>query len=354
MGVELDLELLHALVTAAGPAGMEGQVAEVIRSHPVAQEAAGVEEDLLGNLILDLGGSGPVLLIDAHMDEVGFMVRLVDSAGFIRVIPLGGMDAQTASGQRVIIHSGSGIKVPGIIGHLPPHVSSEDGGGKPGRISDLYIDTGLEPGQVKDLVSPGDTVVFPDVWEVSGSSVMARALDDRVGLFVILEALKRLKGKRWQPKDYRLYVSFTVQEENGLKGAGPVAERIRPVAALAVEGTVANDVPGVSEDRVLARLGHGPEIRLSDGRFLADRRLCRFLADTAWQAGIRHQIVVKEVGGTNAGMFQVRALGCMAGALSVPVRYIHAPCGIARLSDIEGAVQLLAAFLEEARGLMGS
>jgi endoglucanase len=352
----MDLDLLKALVTVPGLPGWEEPVRRVIKGTDVAARAVDVEEDDLGSLMLDLGGEGERLLLDAHMDEVGFMVRHVDEAGFIRFIPLGGMDAQVVLGQRVVIHAARGQRqIAGVIGQIPPHLSKA--GSRPQGapdMADLYVDTGLEPEVVRDLIRPGDYISFPDVWECNGGAVMARALDDRIGIFVILEALGRLIDSGFRPKGFRLALSFTVQEENGLKGAGPVMERLRPRVAIAVEGTVCNDVPGVPEHKILARAGAGPEIRLSDGRFLADRPLSDLLVDTASKAGIRHQVVVKDVGGTNAGLFQKWASGCRAGALSVPVRYIHGPCGIARIRDIEETIGLLSGFLERAGELFGA
>lgn len=351
----MDLDLLKALVTAPGLPGWEAPVRRLIKETDVASMAVGMEEDELGSLVFDFGGEGERLLLDAHMDEVGFMVRHVDGAGFIRFIPLGGMDARVVLGQRVVIHALRGQRrVAGVIGQIPPHLS-KGGSGSQGTpdMADLYVDTGLEPEAVRDLVTPGDYISFPDIWECSGGAVMARALDDRIGIFVILEALGRLFESGFRPEGYRLAISFTVQEENGLKGAGPVMERLRPRVAIAVEGTVCNDVPGVPEHKILARAGAGPEIRLSDGRFLADRVLADLFVDTAIKGGIRHQVVVKDVGGTNAGLFQKWASGCRAGALSVPVRYIHGPCGIARICDIEETIRLLSGLLERAGELFG-
>ncbi len=335
----LDWRLLARLCEAPGVSGAEEAVAEVFL-EALKQNFSEIESerDNLGNIIFHLPAPGQRLLLDAHLDEVGFMVRKVEKEGFVRVIPIGGIDPRVCYGQQVVIWGKEPLY--GIFATTPPHLSVKKPSGEVPPVEEMIIDTGLGD-QILDLVSIGDPVTFASGFRLSGPAIMARALDDRLGLFVMVEALKRVR----QPA-YDLYLVASVSEEVGLKGAQVVGERIRPHLAIALEGTVASDLPGTPEAQVLARLGGGPEIRLSDARFLADRRLTKALVGVAQAARLPYQLVVKNRGGTNAAVFQLSALGARATAISVPVRYLHAPWGLATKSDIEAAVALVAKIIE--------
>jgi putative aminopeptidase FrvX len=337
----MDFDLLRRLIEAPGIPGREEAVRAIVHGC-LSELCTEISIDRLGNLTARLAGAGPRLVLDAHMDEVGLMVQHVDEAGFLRVVTVGGLDPRVLYGQPVIVW---GVEtLPGVIGAIPPHLLGKDESQKDRvvPIEDLFVDLGLPAAEVADLVRVGDPVTFAVNWVENRSSVQAKALDDRVGLFVMMEALQQVSRPRCD-----LYVVASVQEEAGLRGVGPVARRIDPDLVVALEGTVANDLPGVPPQRVFARLGHGPEIRLSDGRFLADRTWSAFIVDLCREAAIPHQVVVKKVGGTNAAALQVEGTGARAAALSVPVRYIHAPVGIAWKADIEAAVSLTARLLEE-------
>ncbi len=339
----MDISLLKRLTMAPGISGGEGAVRDIVEEI-LKGLAPEVNTDAMGSLIARVPGEGPRLLIDAHMDEVGLMVQYVDELGFIRVITVGGIDPRVLYGQSVIVW---GTKpLPGIIGSVPPHLLCEKEGQKERVIpvDELFIDLGLHPEEVRSYVKVGDPVTFPGTWSENDGFLQAKAFDDRAGLFVMLEALRLI------PKpECDLYLVASVQEEVGLKGAGPVARRIDPDLVLALEGTMANDLPGVPSHLIFARLGEGPEIRLSDGRFLADRAWSNFLIHLAGEAEIPHQVVVKKVGGTNAAALQVEGTGARAAALSVPVRYIHAPVSLLNKSDLEAAIALVARVFKEVK-----
>ncbi|WP_456430961.1 M42 family metallopeptidase [Thermosulfuriphilus sp.] len=334
----LDWSLLERLCKAPGVPGAEEAVAEmVIETISQILPEAEFERDALGNVIFHRPGPGPRLLLDAHLDEVGFLVRKIEKGGFVRVIPIGGIDPRVCYGQQVVIWGEK--PVIGIFVATPPHLR------EPTRevpeIDEMLIDTGLGS-EVEKVLSVGDPVTFASGFKETPFSIMARALDDRVGLFVMIEALKRVPQTT-----YDLYLLASVSEEIGLKGAKVAGERIRPQLAICLEGTMATDIPGTPESKITARLGRGPEIRMADARFLADRALCQKLAQVAQEAGIPYQLVVKNKGGTNAAALQLAALGVRATAVSVPVRYIHAPWTLALKADIEATVSLIACFLED-------
>ncbi len=332
----MNTDLLKDLTHTPGISGQEELVRALIKKV-LLDLTFSVTIDPMGNLIGHLPGKGPKLLIDAHMDEVGMMVQHIHEEGFIRFICIGGIDHETLHGQPVIIWGSEG-SIPGVIGAPPPHITNHERDGKgPGtEPGSLFIDTGLSGMEVKERIAIGDQITFQAPWYDDGHVIQAKALDDRLGLFVMLEALSPFKEV---PCD--LYVVASVQEEIGLRGAAPVARRIKPDLAISIEGTVANDLPGVPPERRLCRLGAGPEIRLSDGRFLAHRRWSEFIATIARESGIDHQIMVKKIGGTNAAALQNAGTGAQSAVISVPVRYIHGPLGIARHDDIMASIKLL-------------
>nr|HDN00882.1 M42 family peptidase [Deltaproteobacteria bacterium] len=337
----MDISLLKRLTMAPGIPGGEGVVRDIVEEI-LRGLTAEIITDAMGSLVARVPGEGPKLLIDAHMDEVGLMVQHIDELGFIKVITVGGIDPRVLYGQSVIVWGTRPLQ--GIIGSVAPHLLSEKDGQKERIIpvDELFIDLGLHPKDVGSYVRVGDPVTFPGAWSENEDFLQAKAFDDRAGLFVMLEALKRV------PKPgCELYLVASAQEEMGLKGAGPVARSIDPDLVLALEGTMANDLPGVPSHRVFARLGKGPEIRLSDGRFLADRAWSNFLIHLAEEAGIPYQVVVKKVGGTNAAALQVEGTGARAAALSVPVRYIHAPVSLLNRSDLKAAIALVARVIKE-------
>lgn len=344
MIIAMNFDLLKRLVEAPGVPGQEGKVREIV-IDALCGPGYEMETDPLGNLVIHIPGSGPRVLLDAHLDEVGFLVQSVDPAtGFIRFVTAGGVDPRVAYGQPVIVWGHETLR--GAIGAVPPHLLSGKNGDmeRVPAVEDLFIDTGLPADRIRANVSPGDQITFLPNWHLDQDAVQGKALDDRIGLFVMIEAVRASRDMACD-----LYLTASVQEEAGLRGAGPLTRRIVPDIAIAIEGTIANDLPGVPQHKTLARLGEGPEIRLSDGRFIADQAISSFLVRCAQDAGIPHQVVVKKVGGTNAAAFQVEGTGARATALSVPVRYIHSPVCIARRADMENTATLLREFLRRVR-----
>lgn len=333
----MNIEFLKRLTGLPAVSGDEGQLAQVLIEY---FESLGLsaEKDCLGNLVVHLPGNGPRLLLDAHMDEVGMMVQYIEPNGFVRFIPVGGLSPLALYGQPVVIWGKEAVC--GIIGSMPPHLNGKD---EAVTMDELFIDTGIPNLMNTGLVSPGDFITFAHYWHENAFTVQTKALDNRLGVFVLTEVLRALKG---EALTFDLWVVVSVQEEMGLKGASVLARRIKPDIAVVLEGTVANDLPSVPGYKRLACLGAGVEIRLSDSRFIADRQLAESIVKLAQQQDISHQIVVKKVGGTNAAAYQVDGVGSRAAALSVPVRYIHSAVGMAMKSDIEAAVALVSAFLK--------
>ncbi len=333
----MNTSLLKRLCEALGPPGGEHPVREIF-----LQEARAffeeIIEDPLGNLLLHRPGPGPKVLLDAHLDEVAFMVAHIEKGGFVRVVPLGGVDPRAFYGQKVVVLGKRPL--PGIVATHPPHLGQE---GQVPEIEDQLVDLGLSEGRLRELVSVGDYVVFAPYFQETEEAFLAKALDDRVGLFVILEALRQVSTPQVD-----LWVAASVQEEMGLRGATALAAQLEVEAVLVLEGTLAHDLPGIPAHKRLACVGKGPEIRLSDARFLADRDLSLALADLAREKDLLHQVVVKRKGGTNATAYQIMPKARRAAAISVPVRYLHGAVSLASKADIEATCALLSAFLEEA------
>lgn len=337
----MDFSFLSQLTETPGVSGREERVRTLLNEHlsPISNE---VTVDRLGNLIARIPGKGPRVALLAHMDEVGFLVSKIEPGGFLRVMPAGGVDPRVFWAQKVTVHGRK--EIAGVVGSVPPHLKPEGESEKVTPIEECFVDLGLPANEVMDLVRVGDPVTFATrSWETE-TAFFAKALDDRVGLFVMLEAARRVKP------DCDLFLVASTQEEYGLRGAGPAVYAVKPEIALALEGTVASDTPGLKlpSNVTPTTQGKGPEIRLMDKRMISDRRLADFLVQVAHERGIPHQLIVKKTGSTDAAAGQVTASGVRACALSVPVRYIHGPAGMVLKADVASTIDLLCAFLERA------
>lgn len=343
----MNWELLKELCDAPGAPGHEQAIAEIMRRE-FAELTDDVRTDPMGNVIAHIRGEGCRVALDAHTDEVAFIVSHVDEKGFIRVIPLGGIDPRVFAAQRVVVHGRR--RLAGVVGSVPPHLTrgKEAERDRSVPIEDSFIDTGLPGDAVREAVSVGDIVTFDSRLTDLGDAFLGKAFDDRAGLFAMVEAVRAAERVACD-----LFLVAAVQEERGLRGAGCAAFSVEPEIAIAIEGTFANDVPGVPSHKQLATQDRGPELRLVDGRVIADRGLVDFLGKLAEERDIPHQLMVKSAGTTNATAIQTSRGGVRVAAVSMPVRYIHSPAGLLRKSDIEGTVRLISAFIESADRLQG-
>ncbi len=331
-------ELLKELSNTPGIPGNEEKIREIVVRETKGY-IEGFEIDPPGNLIIHAGGNGPKLLLDAHMDEVGFMVSKIDKGGFLRVIPVGGIPPENAHSQRVIIWGKKPVY--GIFGSTPPHVRKGEKDKLP-EIDELFIDTGLSEDKVRDLIKSGDAVTFDTRAVEQDNAILGKAFDDRVGVFVMIESLKKTRKR-----SVDLYLVAAVQEEAGLRGATTATFAIEPAMAIAIEGTVALDTPGIPDYKKLAEMGKGPEIRFSDRSFVASKRWIDFISKLADSRGIKYQVIVKRVGATDATVIQISRKGVYATAVSVPVRYIHSANSLLLKDDVEETIKLITAVIEE-------
>ncbi len=341
---------LKKLSDAFGVSGHEDEVRELIHEM-AAPYVDSCEVDPLGNLICSRG-KGPVVMLDAHMDEVGFLVRWIEPNGFLRIAPVGGWDERLLLGQRVVIRARDSRKVKGIIGATPPHILSSEDRKKTAPLEELFVDVGAGSREEAEgmgiTIGSPLTIYYPCELLREGYAT-GKAFDDRVGCLVALEALRLTADERLP---YRLAVNFAVGEELGLRGAKAAAFRVAPQVALALEGTVGADVPGIPEAKQPTRLGKGPAITVADRSIVVRPRMVGFLEGIARAEGIPYQYKLPAYGGTDAGAIHLERGGILAGVVSVPCRYIHSPVSLLSLSDLEGAVKLVVGFLRRAQELL--
>ena len=297
-----------------------------------------VKVDALGSVLVTKMGRGRKrlrVLLDAHMDEVGFMIVDEDGEGLYRFETVGGMDVRHLVGKQVYVGR---EHMPAVIGAKPIHLMSGDEYTKKVPLDALRIDLGLS-GNAR----VGDRAGFATRFRRVGPSIMAKSIDDRIGVATLIELLKHA------PSGIDLCLAFSVQEEIGLRGAKVAAQYFKPDLAIAIDSTPANDLPlhdGSENTSYNTRLGSGPAIYVADGSTLHDPRLVRFLRDTAEAEKIPHQIRQPGGGGTDSGAIQSALAGIPTVSVSVPHRYTHSPVSIARVDDWKHTLQLLHAALK--------
>jgi putative aminopeptidase FrvX len=338
------MELLKKLCEAHGVPGREEAVRELVISElrGICDE---IRTDALGNVIALKKGSGrgPKVMLAAHMDEIGFLVSHIDEkSGFLRIDPVGGFDPRVLMAQRVIVHTEKGDLI-GIIGSKPPHILTEEERKKPLELKDLFIDLGLPADEVKKRVSIGDFVTLQQDFAEVGNLVSCKALDDRVGVYVMIEAVRRTKKHVCD-----IYAVATTQEEVGVRGARVSSFNVAPDIGVALDVTVASDVPGVGEHEQVTKLGAGVAIKIKDSLSISNPKLVRTMRQIAEQKKIKYQLEILPRGGTDAGAIQMTREGVAAITLSIPTRYCIRSSRLPIKDDIQAAIDLLAAFLEVA------
>jgi putative aminopeptidase FrvX len=339
-----DYDLLRRLSEASGVPGREDAVRDLIRAAlgPLADDA---RVDAMGNLIVEVAGpaGAPRVMVSAHMDEIGFMVRHVDDKGFLRLQNLGGFDTRNLFARLVTVHTRRhgarvGVLNPGV---KPIHIASAEDRKKVPELDEFVVDLGLDAEAVKAEVRIGDMVTLLHPFHDLGEVVTGKALDDRVGCWVLVETLRRLAS----PAVHVLGV-FSVQEEVGLRGATTSAFALEPDVGVALDTTLAVDTPGTPEHLAVTRMGGGVGIKVRDSSTISQAWLVDALADLATARGIPHQFEVLPQGGTDAGAIQRSRVGVASVTLSTPSRYVHTVTEMVSKRDLEAEVALLTAFLE--------
>ena len=339
------VKLLKELCEAPGVPGCEDAIRKIV-IRELKKSCNSVKTDLLGNVIGFMRGKGPAksrrrVMISAHMDEIGFIVSHIDDNGFLRVDTVGGINPKTMIAQRVWVFGKK--KLHGVIGSKPIHILKEEERKKPASIDEVFIDVGMPGKQVKKIVSVGDPVVLEQSYAEIGNNVCCKALDDRVGVYVMLEAVKKAKGAKAD-----IYAVGSVQEEVGLRGAITSAFDVDPQVGIALDVTLACDVPGAGKHQQITALGEGTAIKLKDSSSLSNPKLVKKLRAIAKQKKIKHQLEILPRGGTDAGAMQRTRGGVAVCTISIPTRYVHSVVEMAHKDDIKASIDLLAAFLNAA------
>ncbi len=339
-----DYELLVDLSEARGVPGYEDRVRELVRAEldPVADR---LRTDAMGNLVGTIEGETDYdVVVAAHVDEIGFMVRHVDEDGFLELDALGGWDPRILRAQRVTVHT-DGADLPGVIGSVPPHTLTDEQRGADPKVKDVRVDLGLDADAVDSRVAVGDLVTMAQRTERVGEFLTGKSLDNRVSVLAMIEAARRLDRP-----DANIHFAATTQEEVGLRGAEALGVDLDPDLVLALDTTVANDVVGFEPGEQVTRLGEGAAIKLKDSSAITNHKLHRRIRSVAERRGITHQFEVLPAGGTDTGGFQRVAGATPAGAISVPTRYLHTPTECVHEADLEAAIELLVGTLETEDG----
>jgi len=338
-------EYLKTLVETHGSAGFEEKVQAVFRER-VGAVCHTVDTDVLGSVIAQFNdGDGPRVLLDGHSDEIGFLVRYIDDKGYLYLAKSGGWDEEVMVSQRVLVHTENG-PVPGVLGKKAIHLMDSDERKKKSQIHKLWVDIGAKDGdEAKEIVEIGDYVTMNAFFqEVVGDRAVAKSFDNRAGIFCVSETLRAVKKEL----EATLFGVSAVQEEIGLRGAKAAAFSVDPDVAVAIDVTHSFDIPDVDKRK-------GADISLGGGPVIVrgpniNRKVFRRLVEVAKENEIPYQIAASGGGtGTDANVIQLSRSGVATGLIGIPLRYMHNPCEMLELADLDNTVKLLTAFVESVK-----
>ncbi|MEW6095839.1 MAG: M42 family metallopeptidase [bacterium] len=334
--------LLKKITDVPKVSGSEDEIRKVIINE-IKEHVDKIEIDKFGNLIsIKKGDKKPKVMLAAHMDEVGLMVKFIDEKGFIRFITIGGISDQMLLNQRVTIKTSKKL-IPGVIGSKPPHLMDEKEKDKLITYDKMSIDVGAKSydDALKLGIQKGDPIFFTRIFtELSNDNISAMSLDNSVGCTILISLIKSLKKVPCE-----LYVVFTTQEEVGLKGATVSSYSVNPDVALAVDIEIAGDYPEIKKEEADNELGKGPSFVMSDslGRgLIIHPQVKKWLLDSAKKMNISYQLYVGGPRGTtDASRIRLAREGIPTGAVSVPIRYAHTPIEVVNLKDMENTMNLM-------------
>lgn len=346
------MKLLETLCRTPGVAGREDRVRAFIRKE-AADLFDDFHEDALGTLTgirkpRPKGGKKarkkPTrVMIAAHMDQIGFMVRHIDDKGFLRIQNVGGFDTRNLFARMVTVCTRDG-DLPGVLnaGGKPVHIASAEDRKKVPEIEDLVVDLGLPVDEVRERVRVGDMVVIRAAFTEVGNTVVGQAMDNRVACWIAIRAMSKLKHHNCE-----IHCCFTVQEEVGCRGAGPAAARIQPDVGIALDTTLCCDTPGVPGELGITAQGAGAGLMVMDSSAISDADLLERFERVAKKRTIAAQRTILPRGGTDASTIQRAANGCRTMTLVCPTRYIHTITEMVHRDDLHACRDLLAAVLED-------
>ncbi len=324
------MKLLEKLTMTDGVSGNEGAVREIIINE-IKKYCDDVSVDAMGSIIAHKKGKGRKVMFAAHTDEIGVVATFIDENGFIRFSNVGGIYVKEILYSKVRFSNG----ITGVIG------AEEDEFNKKPSLDKMYIDIGAaNRAEAEKCVSVGDMAAFAGDYREQNGVVISKALDDRAGCYILIEAMKRLKKNKND-----LYFVFTCQEEVGLRGAKTAAYAVNPEYAVAVDVTDTGDTP--EAPKMAVRLHHGAAIKVMDRSVLCHIDVREALLSAAKKAKIPCQLEVLNIGGTDAGAIHLTRTGVKTGAVSLPLRYMHSPSEVASINDINACIELIIAAADE-------
>ena len=345
-GLDRTAQMLERLANAPGPPGAEDPVRAIMVPEMKQFSTAPLRYDGIGSVIAQQGATGPRIMVDAHMDELGGMVRRVTPQGFLSMQMLGGWLDQALVDQRWIILGSKG-PVHAVTGIRDIHVLPADERGKVFPRESVFLDVGAKnAAEVAAMgLSAGDPVVPDSPFLAMGATgnYLGKAWDDRIGCAVLLEAMRRTSAV---PHPNQIFYVATVQEEVGLRGARTSSVLVKPDLGIAIEGGITGDVPGDRPEETQARLGGGPGLFLYDSSAIASRRLVALVKGTAAAKGLPLQLDLVQGYGDDSAEMQMNNGGAPTVNLVVPVRYTHSHNGIVNRHDFDQTLDLLVGLLQ--------
>jgi len=330
--------------------GVPGHEEEVTDYILVKLEKLGVDKawiDPLGNILAIKEGKDPNglrIMLDAHVDEVGFMISHVDAEGFLTIEALGGIDKRLMLGSILQFQTVKNERILGVVGAAPPHITKPEDRDKVPAINELYVDVGCQSRE--DVLNLGLDVgsvgtFYTECTHLNDKTLLGKAFDDRTACNVILHVLEELKNVTLP---HTLLINFAVQEEVGTRGAIVAGYTLEPSIALALENTIASDVPGVPPQKVVTSIGGGPAVTAADRSLIVPKKILDRLKQAAEMDDIKWQYKKPIYGGTDAGSISRTRSGVPSGVVSVPCRYIHGNAGLLRIEDIIQTIKLVTNF----------
>ena len=329
---------LERLLNSHSVSGFEEGASRIYEEY--VKQYSSVFRDSLNNCYAVLNpSSDKQVLVEAHIDEIGFQVTYIDDMGFVYVRQNGGIDCATLPGSIVEIHTSDNKVIPGVIGKRPIHIQKPDERMKVLELDELWVDTGLSKENVLELISVGDVVSFrPNFFLIDELRIVSKGLDDKIGVFIIAEVIRRLSKEKL---GIGVCAIATVQEEVGCKGAKVCVENVKPQMAISVDVGFTTDVPNISKKKYGdIALGRGPVINCNTD---CNREMVNIARSVAKGAGIDIQLNANSnsTGGTNTASLQVSNKGVKTLLLSIPNRYMHTQVEMCDLRDVETTIKLI-------------
>ncbi|MBM3309515.1 MAG: M42 family metallopeptidase [Candidatus Altiarchaeales archaeon] len=342
------MELLEKLCKASGVSGFEDEVRDIMMEE-FRKAKCEVSVDKFGNVIAKKGKGKTKIMLAAHMDEVGLLVKHINKEGYINFVKIGGIDDRVLVNKIVKIKTKYHITggVTGVIGMKPPHLQKEKEGKEVIKYEDMFIDIGVKnQKEAQKLVSIGDPVTFTPEFEILNKEIVCgKALDNRLGCYALISIMQNL------PKmNVEVYAVGTTQEEVGLKGARVAAFKINPDYCIALDVTLAGDTPQIKESESSLKLGKGPAITITEasGRgVITHPKIKELIIKAAKKGKIPYQMDVLEGGMTDAAIVYMTREGIPSGAISIPMRYTHGPVGVFNVNDLKNTTKLAVNTLKE-------